>query len=318
VPEQPDVRLLADGAFNPEGPAAETIADLGWLMLALGGAVFLLFVVLLALALFRRRRPEADVPDDAGTERRWLLGGGVVMPLAVLAVVFVGTIAAMRSVRNTAPDNALVVEVVGHQWWWEVRYPDAGVTTANELRIPVGRPVAVRLTSADVIHSFWVPALAGKMDLLPDGTNTLVLEADEPGEHFSQCAEFCGLQHTKMALTVVAEPAERFGSWLGERRAAAAEPSSEVGRRGRQVFLAAGCPSCHTVRGTSAQGAKGPDLTHVASRPTLGAGAVTNTRANLSQWVRNPHDMKPGVNMPAPELSADELDALVAYLVSLE
>jgi cytochrome c oxidase subunit 2 len=312
------VSPLGADAFDPEGPAAETIAGLGWLMLVLGGAVLLLFVVLLALALFHRRNPPPESGDNSGgLERRWIVGGGVVMPLAVLVVVFVATVAAMRGVDNTPPEGALVVEIVGHQWWWEVRYPNEGVATANELHIPIRRPVAVRLTSADVIHSFWVPALAGKMDLLPDGTNTLVLQADEPGEHRSQCAEFCGLQHTRMALTVVAETPERFASWLSGQQAAAAEASGENARRGREAFFAAGCPSCHTVRGTSAQGTRGPDLTHLASRPTLGAGALTNTAEHLAEWVRDPHEIKQGVAMPATQLTAAQLDAVVTYLESL-
>jgi cytochrome c oxidase subunit II len=193
------------------------MAGLWWLMLGLGVAVFAVFAVLLVFGLFRRPPgdPEVEAQPRVG---RWIVGGGVVMPLIVLIIVFGATVYAMRVVSTTAPSDALVVEIVGHQWWYEVSYPDEGVTTVNELHIPVGRPVALQLTSADVIHSFWVPALGGKMDMLPDGTNTLVLQADEPGEHRARCAEFCGLDHAHMELLVVAEPADRFASWVADRQ----------------------------------------------------------------------------------------------------
>ena len=308
------------GSLDPQGPVAEAMADLWWLMLGLGSAVFVVVAVLLVMALFRRR-PDAELrPGEKTPHRfdRWMIAGGVVMPLIVLVVVFGATLQAMRFVPNTAPPEALVVEVVGHQWWWEVRYPDEGITTANELHIPVGRPVALQLTSADVIHSFWVPRLGGKMDLLPDGTNTLVLEADEPGEHHSQCAEFCGLQHANMGLVVVAEPQERFASWVDDRKGPAVEPTVATVRRGRDIFLASDCASCHAIRGTTADATAGPDLTHFASRSTLGAGVLPNTPANLADWVADPHAIKDGVEMPAAELTDEQLDAVLVYLDDLE
>jgi cytochrome c oxidase subunit 2 len=208
------------GALDPQGPVSGAMADLFWLMLGLGAVVFVVVVVVLTLGLLRRGRegePQADRqrPDRFG---RWFVVGGVVAPLVILIIVFGATVNAMRFVPTTAPPEALVIEVVGHQFWWEVRYPDAGITTTNELHIPVGRRINLQLTSADVIHSFWVPELAGKLDLLPDRTNTLVLQADEPGEHVSRCAEYCGLEHTRMVLTVVAEPEEQFTAWVAERR----------------------------------------------------------------------------------------------------
>ena len=206
------------------------MADLWWLMLALGVAVFVVFAVLLAVALFRRRsEPEPQADNRSG---RWIVAWGVVGPLVVLTVVFGATVYAMRVVPTTAPSDALVVDIVGHQWWYEVHYPDEGITTTNELRIPVGRPVALRLTSADVIHSFWVPALGGKLDMLPDGVNTLVLQADEAGRHTSRCAEFCGLEHTTMRMIVVAEPAQRFDSWVTDQQQAAADTAGGSPRRG--------------------------------------------------------------------------------------
>jgi cytochrome c oxidase subunit 2 len=208
------------GALDPQGPVSEAMADLFWLMLGLGAVVFVVVVVVLALGLFRRGRESEPQVDRQRPDRfgRWFVVGGVVAPLVILLVVFGATVNAMRFVPTTAPPEALVIEVVGHQFWWEVRYPDAGITTTNELHIPVGRRINLQLTSADVIHSFWVPELAGKLDLLPDRTNTLILQADEPGEHVSRCAEYCGLEHTKMLLTVVAEPEEQFASWVADRR----------------------------------------------------------------------------------------------------
>jgi cytochrome c oxidase subunit II len=207
------------GALDPQGPVSQAMADLWWLMLGLGVLVFAVFAVLLAVGLFRRRATTEPQPDSGPHAfGRWFVVGGVVVPMIILVIVFVATVLAMRSVPTTAPPEALVVEIVGHQYWWEVRYPEEGITVRDELHIPVGRQVALRLTSADVIHSFWVPALGGKMDLLPDRTNTLVLQADQPGEHRSRCAEFCGLDHATMVLTVVAEPQDRYAAWVAERR----------------------------------------------------------------------------------------------------
>jgi cytochrome c oxidase subunit 2 len=208
------------GALDPQGPISQAMAELWWLMLGIGGVVFVAVVAVLALGLFRRR-PAAE--QETGRERpnrfgRWFVVAGVVAPMVILLVVFGATVRAMRLVPTTAPSDALVIEVIGHQFWWEVRYPDAGVNVTNELHLPVGRPVNLQLTSADVIHSFWVPELAGKIDMLPDHPNTLVLEADRPGVHRSRCAEFCGLEHTKMVLTVVVEPEEQFAAWVAERR----------------------------------------------------------------------------------------------------
>jgi cytochrome c oxidase subunit II len=312
--------FLAGQALDPEGPAADAAADLWWLMLALGVAVFVAFAVVLGVGLFRARpgdAPEAgpQPPDGFGP---WLVGGGVAMPLVVIAIVFGATVNAMQGTPTTAPAGALVVEIVGHQWWWEVRYPAEGITTANEMHIPVGRPVALQLTSADVIHSFWVPALGGKLDLLPDKTNTLVLEADEPGRHLNRCAEFCGLQHTLMGMDVVAEPPDAFAAWVAGQQPSAATPTAAAGQRGQEVFLGAGgCGTCHAVRGTQATGNTGPDLTHVASRLSLGAAAIGNSPEQRARWISDPHTIKRGVAMPKPELSGDELDAVLAYVGGL-
>jgi cytochrome c oxidase subunit II len=307
------------GSFNPDGPIAETMADLWWLMLALGAGVFLLVVLLLALGLFRKRAEPDRPAAEAGHQRWWLLGGGVVLPVVLVVIVLVATVAAMRDLPSEdVPDGALVIEVVGHQWWWEVHYPDAGVTTANEIHIPVGQQVALQMTSADVIHSLWIPKLAGKLDLLPDGVNTLVLQADEADVHYTECAEFCGLQHANMDLVVVAEPQDRFAAWLDDQATDAEPPTDAVAQEGALVFLEADCGTCHTVRGTAAAGSDGPDLTHFAGRPTIGAGVAPNTRPDLTRWVNDPHSLKEGVAMPAPDLTPDELRAVLAYLETLE
>ena len=307
-------------ALDPEGPVAESAAGLWWLMLALGAAIFVIFAVVLAVGLFRPRpgdAPEAG-PQPARRFGPWMVGGGVALPLVVITVVFGATVRAMRTVPTAAPPGALVVEIVGYQWWWEVRYPDEGITTANEMHIPVGRPVALRLTSADVIHSFWVPALGGKLDLLPDRTNTLVLEADEPGRHLNRCAEFCGLQHTLMGMDVVAEAPEAFAAWVADRQAPAIDPTETIAQRGRDVFSGAGgCASCHAVQGTGADGRKGPDLTHIASRASIGAAAAPNTPEHRARWVSDPHTIKRGVAMPRADLSEEELHAVLAYLGTL-
>ena len=206
------------GSLDPKGPYAEIIANLWWLMLALGTVVFVVFVVLLVAALRHEPAQDSGVADPHTGVRGWIVGGGIVMPTIVLAVVLGATVWAMRAWPSAAPPDAVVVEVVGHQWWYEVRYPEHGVTLRNEMHLPVGQRVELRLTSEDVIHSFWVPELGGKMDMLPDDTNVLVLEADEEGTYRARCAEFCGLHHTDMQLVVVAESGDRFRSWLEEQR----------------------------------------------------------------------------------------------------
>jgi cytochrome c oxidase subunit 2 len=197
------------------------MADLWWLMLGLGTAVFVVFAVLLGLALFRKPSAAAedgsDDADDDARAGRWILGWGVVGPAVVILVVFVATVYAMRATALQPATDGVVIDVTAHQWWYEVSYPQTGATVRDELHLPVGEPVTLRLTSADVIHSFWVPELGGKLDMLPDGVNTLVLQADEPGEHVSRCAEFCGLEHATMRLTVVAEPVAEFEAWVASR-----------------------------------------------------------------------------------------------------
>jgi cytochrome c oxidase subunit II len=215
------------------------------------------------------------------------------------------------------PAGEVVIEVIGHQWWWEVRYPHEGIVTANEIHIPAGQPVTLRLTSDDVIHSFWVPELHGKLDLNPQQTNTLILQADQPGAYRGQCAEFCGIQHAKMALLVVAQEPAAYAEWVSAQQLVPPPPNTELTEFGQQVFLGSACVYCHTVRGTNATGVLGPDLTHLASRRTLAAATVPNTRGYLAGWIVDPHGLKPGNKMPPTDMSAEELQALLAYLESL-
>ena len=310
------------GSLQPAGPVAATMADLWWLMLVLGTAVFVLFAVLLWRGL--RRNGEEDVASgeasaDGGPGiRPWLVGGGVVLPVVVIGVVFAATIGAMRATPTTADPDALVVEVIGHRWWWEVRYPAEDVVTANEIHIPTGEPVTFRLTSADVIHSFWVPQLGGKLDLLPEDVNTLVLQADEPGRYSGDCAEFCGLQHALMGITVVAHDRAEFDAWAREQSAGPATPTGAAATRGQEVFRGADCARCHTIAGRGGDGdVAAPDLTHLADRLTLGAGVLENTPENLRRWIHDPQAFKPGIEMEGADLSDDELDDLVAYLQGL-
>ncbi|WP_370328069.1 cytochrome c oxidase subunit II [Euzebya sp.] len=305
----------------PAGPVARGMEDLWWWMLWLGTAAFVVFAVALALAL--RRRGEADdegVPLDDGRRsgRVWLVGAGVVQPAVLIGITFALTLVGMQALPE-AEEGDLVIEVIGHQWWFEVRYPEAGVTTANEVHLPVGERVEFRLSSADVIHSFWIPQLAGKIDMLPDGPTSLVVIADEPGEYPGQCAEFCGLQHARMGLVARAEPREDFDAWLAAQAEPAAPPQGATAQRGQDVLRGSNCVECHTIRGVDGvDGDRGPDLTHLASRDTIAARTLANEPALLRDWIHDPDAFKEGVDMPSSPLSDDDLDALVAYLEGLE
>jgi cytochrome c oxidase subunit 2 len=216
----------------------------------------------------------------------------------------------------------VTIAVTGHQWWWEIEYEDANpsrrVITANEIHIPVGRPIALKVSSHDVIHSFWAPNLQGKRDLIPGYMTAIWMQADREGVFRGQCAEFCGRQHAHMAFEVVAEPESRFDRWLDDQRQEARVPASPQEERGREAFMSARCPGCHSIRGTDARGLVGPDLTHIGSRVSLGAGILPNARGHLAGWISNPQAIKPGNVMPPNPLSADDLMALLAYLESLK
>jgi cytochrome c oxidase subunit II len=319
-------------ALVPAGPQAARIGHLWWLMFWVCSAVFLLVMAALAVGLVRDRAPaERNVPPGPvppETRRRFTrVVAGAVAVTAIILFVFLfastGTGRAIASLSRSDRFDALTVEVTGHQWWWEVVYldpvPGQRVTTANEIHIPVGRPVRIRTVSHDVIHSFWVPSLHGKRDLIPGhDSEDFWLQADHPGVYRGQCAEYCGHQHAHMAFLVIADPPERFASWLDAQRQPAASPATPQEMRGQDLFLHLQCALCHAVEGTDASGRVGPDLTHVASRRTLAAGTLPNTRGHLAGWIVDPQTIKPGNLMPASSLGSQELESLLAYVESLK
>jgi cytochrome c oxidase subunit 2 len=249
-----------------------------------------------------------------------LLLGGIV-PTIILVPLFLWTVRTLAAIDPRAEEPDLVVDLVGKQWWWEIRYrdtvPGRVFVTANELHVPVGKRVELRLTATDVIHSFWVPELNRKIDMIPGRRNVLRLRADRAGVFRGQCAEFCGLQHAHMAFTVVAEPRADLDAWLAREAKDAPVPSTPAEQRGQQVLLGSACVYCHTIAGTNASGRIGPDLTHLASRQAIGAGVVPNTPGYLAGWILDPQHLKPGNKMPATALSGPELQDLLAYLETL-
>jgi cytochrome c oxidase subunit 2 len=311
------------GIFDPVSTPALEIRELTWLLLGITGAIFVVVegVLVYAVVRFRHRRggEGREPPQVYGSnpiELAW-----TVAPLLIVLLLFLVTARTVFTLeRGSAPADALRVDVIGHQWWWEFRYPDHGVVTANELHVPVSdparpRPTFLSLDSEDVIHSFWVPRLAGKTDVIPNRTNTMWIEPRETGIFLGQCAEFCGVQHANMLLRVVVETEPDFEAWIAaQRRGAADVPAA---RAGRAIFESNACASCHTVQGTSARGAVGPDLTHLMSRETLGAGVVPNDAEHLLAWVRDPDALKPGVRMPPMRLDRASLASLVAWLETL-
>jgi cytochrome c oxidase subunit 2 len=302
--------------------AARRTAQLGWLMLILAGIVFLIVLVVLALALRRNRRRDPAAVDLSEPGSRFVVTGGIVFPGLVLTGLFVyGTATLGFFPEREKP--AYTVEVVGRQWWWEIRYLDPELpnrfVTANELHVPVGRPVRVLLTSADVIHSFWVPELQGKLDLIPGDTNVLSLKAERAGVYQGRCAEYCGLQHAHMGLQIVADEPAAFGRWLAAQREPAPAPTDSLAALGQQLFVSGPCALCHTVRGTPAHGSVAPDLTHFGSRRTIAAGALPNSLGPLEGWIANAQAIKPGALMPPiTQFTGRELRAVAAYVAGLK
>ena len=306
--------------FAPEGPAARSIARHGWFLFTVCGVIYVAVLATTAWALLRRRDE-----GDGGTAVDRRLGRAVTVAVALttvtLVTLLVSSVLAGRGLTSPSGAGAVTIDVIGHQWWWEFQYRDVSpsefVTSPNELHIPVGVPVVLKAQSRDVIHSFWVPNLHGKRDLIPGQITQTWLQADRPGVFRGQCAEFCGPQHAKMAFTVVAEPMDRFKQWLQQQRESARAPETTEQSAGQRVFLSTTCVMCHTIRGTSAGSRVGPELTHIASRSSLGAGTLPNTPEHLARWVRDPQAIKPGTRMPAATLSPADLQALLAYLGSL-
>jgi cytochrome c oxidase subunit 2 len=315
-------------ALHAYGIQAEHIGWLWNFTLGLCALVFALIVAAMLTALWCAPRAQADtVPDVSSLARpergihrtiAWAVG---ISTLGLIALL-VADVLTSRALARLPLKNAINIELIGHQWWWEARYKDDDAsrefTTANELHIPVGRPVVVLLRSNDVIHTLWLPNLHGKRDLIPGRTATLRLRADQPGTYRGQCAEFCGLEHAMMALLVTAEPDADYEAWAARQRQPAPEPATELARQGREVFLGKSCVMCHTISGTTANAVLGPDLTHLAGRQTIAAGMLPNNRGHLAGWISDPQSLKPGVNMPANTLQPAELFALLAYLETLK
>ena len=302
----------------PAGPEAERIALLFWALTIFCTAVLIGVIILAAFAMFGERGRQRWLGREAV-----VIGGGIVFPVVVLSVLLVYGFLVMRAgagpqVGQGAPFR---VAVVGERWWWRVIYPNVDgqrVESANELRIPTNRPVAIELTSADVIHSFWVPRLAGKLDMIPGRTNTLHLQADEPGVSRGQCAEYCGGAHALMSFYVVAMPEPQFQDWLAREKGPSAPPADEQAQQGQLLFMAFGCGACHTIRGTDAAGTIGPDLTRVGSRMSLGAAILPNDEAAFARWIRSNQHIKPDNLMPPFDVFSESgLAALSRYLANL-
>ena len=308
----------------PAGQPAGNIAGLWWIALSISVVVWVLVMAALLYGAFRKRvAPTHQAPIQVGAERgaTLIVSIAVALTVVVLLVWLALSVSGDRALASMPPAASVDIQVTGHQWWWEVRYlapqPSEQFTTANEIHVPVGRPVMLQLTSADVIHSFWVPNVDGKRDLIPGHVTTTWFQADTPGVYRGQCAEFCGYQHANMALYVVAESPARYATWLAAQREPAAPPRDSLAKRGEVVFLSSPCPYCHAIEGTMALGRTAPDLTHFGSRMSIAAGELPNTRGNLAGWILDPQQVKPGNKMPATTMGSSDLQALLAYLESL-
>jgi cytochrome c oxidase subunit 2 len=311
----------AQSTLHPQSPQAHDITTLWWGMLVVATVVFLGAVALLVLSYFARDREGVPIIGNReGLNLGMVVTFGIAIPMVVLVSLFVvaNFVVLPRTDAPAAATTPLTVQVVGKQWFWEVRYPSNGAVTANEIHIPVRTRVNVVATTADVIHSFWVPELNRKIDMIPGRNNRVLLYASRPGRYRGQCAEYCGTQHAHMSLYVYADPPARFRAWLAAQARPRRAPTGPLQRQGEQVFLHNQCSSCHTMRGTSARGTVGPDLTHVGGRTTLASLTIPNTPAELNAWLTDPQRVKPGNRMPTLPLTPADKRALVAYLESLK
>ena len=315
---------IVQSVLSPAGAQASAIHQLWSLMLWTTTVVAVLVLVFIAIAVVRGRHRDERVHIPRAPERSLTRGvwAATTLSLLTLVMLLIASILITRGVESVQASGAVTIKIVGHQWWWEIEYedtiPSQRVLTANEIHIPVGRPIVLKVTSRDVIHSFWVPNLQGKRDLIPGYITAIYLQADRPGIFRGQCAEFCGLQHAHMALDVVAEPGPDFDRWLNGMRNPAPPPQTDEQRRGHAVFMSRRCAGCHAINGTEAYGQVGPDLTHIGSRSTIGAGTLPNTRDHMNAWVRNPQAAKPGNQMPPNPLSEQDNAALLTYLEFLK
>jgi cytochrome c oxidase subunit II len=310
--------------FEPHSGPAQTIYHLSLFVMQITGAIFVVVASLLVYVIFRYRQrnpnDDSEPPQIYGStqiELAW-----TVIPVLIVFVLFLTTARILFAVQDQKmPPTALNVDAVGHQFWWEFRYTQAGFTAANELHVPLstGQVPAItslNLLSADVVHSFWVPQLFGKIDMFPNQVNHMWFNPDKPGMYVGQCAQFCGVEHAKMLLRVYVQTPEDFAAWVKNQQQPGVQDPAVA--EGRQIFESQACISCHVVRGTSANGRFGPDLTHFGSRDTLASGAADNTPANLKLWIQDPDYVKPGSLMPAMQLSGDQIDKIVAYLETLK
>jgi len=305
--------------IHPAGIQAARVSHLWWVMFWICAAVWAAVAVAALVAIARGRRGSSTA-TDAQIGRSVTVAGG--LSVAALLGLLFQSIVTGRALDTLRSPDALRIQVTGNQWWWDVQYehavPSLRVTTANEIHIPVGRAIRFDLLSTDVIHSLWIPNLQGKIDLVPGRLNELWLRADQPGVYRGQCAEYCGLQHAKMALVVVADSPDDFERWLAANRAPASPPTTPEEQRGRDIVERGPCAMCHTIAGTSAGGRSAPDLTHLASRSTIGAGTLPNTKGYLAGWIADPQHIKPGNRMPPSGLNGEELQAVLAYLETLK
>jgi cytochrome c oxidase subunit 2 len=321
--------LAASGlqsVLDPAGPQASRIADLWWMFLWITATVYTLVIIAMFLSL-RRRNPAdaaAVVGPDPKVERRLttVVSSCIGITAIILFVLMLGDFFTGRFVNAATDPNPLPIQLIGHQWWWEVQYqegaPSNYVFTANEIHIPTGRAIKFDLKSLDVIHSFWTPNLNGKKDLVPGHPVSTTFRADRPGTYRGQCAEYCGLQHAHMRLLLVAEEPQKFSEWYKGQQSPAREPPNDTAKHGKEVFLTSSCVLCHTIQGTTAAARFGPELTHVGSRQMIAAGTLTNNPPSLKEWILNPQRFKEGVHMPQNGLRDDDLNALAEYLFSLK
>jgi cytochrome c oxidase subunit 2 len=317
-------------AMMPAGNPAGDISALWWRTFWLLTAVYIITMVLALLPAWRRRSRYPHQPLDPveplpASEKRLgsVVGAGVFATTVILFILLVGDFVVGNKARALGRDpDPLIIEITGHQWWWEVRYMDGDsskiVNDANEIHVPINRVVRFELKSPDVIHSFWVPNISGKKDLIPGHPTSLSVKATHLGTYWGQCAEFCGFQHAKMRLAFIVQTPEEFSSWTTAARSTAAAPTTDLQKQGLQVFLGRTCSTCHSIQGTKAGARLGPDLTHIASRATLAAGSLPNSMGHLGGWVIDPQGIKPGVHMPQQQLSSQDLQALLEYLENLK
>ena len=304
--------------FQPRSDFAGELDGLFWNVFWWAVVVFLIVETLLVVAIARyRARPGGAMPKPVHGHTLLEIGW-TLAPALILVFIAVPTMRTIFTTAGRAPEGALRVEVIGRQWWWEYRYPTLGITTANELHLPVGMPVQLDLTSADVIHSFWAPGLGGKRDLMQGRTNRIAFRADSTGEYWGQCAEFCGASHANMRLRVIVESDSVFQRWVDQQRGGPLAPAKgSAEERGQQIYRRSACIGCHSITGVSSAKV-GPDLSHVGSRGTIAGALFPNDTESLRRWIQNAPGLKPGALMPPQNFSAEDLDALVAYLQSLK